>query len=1375
MKKFCKIISIFVTGWFIAMTIPANNIVENVKAEEIEVDEDFIDWVLYRLTSVASSQYWMGREYGSPGEQEASDRLEDLWNINISGGIFEYADKEQIDKDFDNDGIDEKWGIWSEDDYSLYITGNDMEDEHSCYPITDGKIHPQDTYKVKLTPEYWYGPKASEKKDIELFTIELNEELKKENILYEINGVLLNDCSGLSGEVAYFNDYSGASINDTMGKIHLIDIDQDENDDSFNEKVNNVYNSNGTGFIAMVTNPTFINTLNTSVKGMAISFYDGEKIKQSLENGETVDIEIDEESFVTDTQVTLKVYHIEQQPRLYKYIYLIDMDKYTSRQFEPRYPSGVVNLVWLWSLLDIRYPTAKAFLYKDLSETNSNTYLCYPECVQDPYKSDSRTDNPSVGVTVKIPGFCINGSKGDELKNDDLVSFKMKPENHTEVLSYNVIGEIDTPSDEVVIVCAHYDGFWAQGAMDDATGIAAAYGVAKYIKDHDITPTYDIKFIAFGGEEYYKTRGANQYVWKHVIRKEEGGGAEVPEDIYAVINLDVLGVNTKMIDNSNPPIQLMAWIHPFTNNKIFEYWYKYILNDIVKLDDYQTKTGYSYYAPNFKTAYGRYMGGDAHAFRPLTGETMPLAFWIVSLERFEFLDLHQDWLDHWEDLSFFDHRGGGKNFEDGDVISKVDYNDLYETTKMALRLTGYFAGFDVNLEFDNDCVYTQLDLDNDGQYDSVKIGYTVDSNITSGGQIESKIYLDGQPQTSNFTTGYFTIGENETVYGNLTVTLPYNGTAGNCDVRVYLENYEGDEEDFDNATIYLYPYNDSIANFTWEVNDSNLKMVNFTDCSTPSSGATINSWNWSFGDGYYSSLQNCSHNYSNVGTFNVTLNVTDSVGKSANITQEVETSNTPPVAMFNVSSTLVLVNKTVSFNSTSYDVDGSIDNATWYFGDNTSGYGINTSHSYNKSSYYMVSLFATDNDNSTAKITKTDHILVVDALVDDNFIDDPTNHSWNTIQEGINDVSYNSIIYVYNGSYQPYVVNRPASVFGESRTGVIISSNDIGINILCLNATIKNFTINGGAKGVNIWSFIIPVGNSLVENGDINDATYGVYIGTSDNNTIKGCMISNASTAGIRICAGSMNNVVDDCNISNCYYGIGVHDSSYNWVGNPSIYDWYPNDCTFRNNTYSVYVDDSDHTSILGCDISSVNNFSVIVPGRKGIYLDEASNTTISTCCISKGDPGVYFKDAMNSKVEFCKIIYNTNGVEFSGEDAKDNLITENKITLNSQYGVYIPTNDPSDNTIIYNDFKGNGNQLTNQSYDYRTTSPKNNWNKTGNNTLTKNGNGEGNYWDDYIGADLNHDGIGDTNYTIDPLRRSIPIYDNYPLMEPYGWCRDWE
>lgn len=1097
---------------------------------------------------------------------------------------------------------------------------------------------------------------------------------------------------------------------------------------------------------------------------------------------------MDEESFSAEMpgEVVLRVYHYNEPTGKTKYIYLIDMDKYQDWGFHPRSPSIIVFTIWLKSLLSLLnpfddYPYASAFLYSDMSTNiNLDTYLASIQCVPtlNPFikNKDHRTEdgNPNNIRTTVIPGFCITGSDGDRINDGDIVKFTMIPEWIQDVVSYNVIGKIDSSSEKVVIVSAHYDGFWAQGAIDNGAAVAAIFGVAKYIKDHpNITPIYDIKFIAFGGEEYMD-RGADYYVWKHIVKDEDEKGK-----IVAVINLDPIAMNTKMLGYVEPPIPLRPWIHPFKLFDLSSFIKYFEILSIINLFHYNNTTGYPISFPRQHGKFGQSPGGDIHSFRPLPNESEALANWLIELERYDSLPSKKVkspvFAAHWNNLSFFDHRSGN-TFTTGDILSKVDYDDLYETTKIALRLVDYFS-FDPNLNFNNDCGFTQLDLDNDGQYDSVCINFAFNSNITSGGKIESIIYLNGQPQTNNFTTGCLSIDENETVYGNLIVTLPYNCTAGNCDIRVYLKDYQGDDEDFDNTTLYLYPYNHSVASYAWEINDINLKMVNFTDCSTPSPGGVINYWNWSFGDGYYSNQRNCSHNFSSVGVFNVTLTVTDNMNKSANVTNQIETSNTPPVALFDVSSNLVLVNNSVSFNSSSFDVDGSIVNATWYFGDGASGYGDNISHSYNKSGYYMVSLFATDNDDSTVRLTKTDHVLVVDALVDDDFIDDPDAHEWNSIQEGINDIGDNGTIYVYNGKYQPYLVNKSISIYGESKDEVQfeLSQFDIGINIQSHDVFVKNFTITkGGWIGVNIISTVNGTGNTIIENGAIlGPITYGVYIDNSINNTIKDCSVEKAN-AGIKICNGARYNIVDDCVIKGCYNGIGIYSSSYNWVGNPSIYDWYPNNCKFSLNTNAVYIDESDHNYILGCEIDATP--STPETSTKGIYLDESSNTTISTCKIfNSTHQGIYIKDSRDSKVEFCFIVDNNNGIECFGDDALYNLIVQNNISGNSNYGVYIPPFSQG-NKVFYNDFLDNGNVSKNQSYDDGPPifGESNKWCKEGGLLLTKKGSGEGNYWDDYTGSDLNQDGIGDVEYGIDGLSNED---DDYPLMETYGWCTgtNWE
>jgi PKD repeat protein len=73
-------------------------------------------------------------------------------------------------------------------------------------------------------------------------------------------------------------------------------------------------------------------------------------------------------------------------------------------------------------------------------------------------------------------------------------------------------------------------------------------------------------------------------------------------------------------------------------------------------------------------------------------------------------------------------------------------------------------------------------------------------------------------------------------------------------------------------------------------------LVQFSDASSDPDGA-IASWAWDFGDGTSSNAQNPTHQYAAVGTFTVTLTVTDNDGATNSISHQVAvvfSGNTPP-------------------------------------------------------------------------------------------------------------------------------------------------------------------------------------------------------------------------------------------------------------------------------------------------------------------------------------------------------------------------------------------------------------------------------------------------------------------------------------------------
>ncbi len=89
------------------------------------------------------------------------------------------------------------------------------------------------------------------------------------------------------------------------------------------------------------------------------------------------------------------------------------------------------------------------------------------------------------------------------------------------------------------------------------------------------------------------------------------------------------------------------------------------------------------------------------------------------------------------------------------------------------------------------------------------------------------------------------------------------------------------------------------ANFGFSVSGS---TAFFTDSSSDSDG-TIVSRSWNFGDGGYSTQQNPSHTYASVGSYSVTLTVTDNNGASGSIQKAVEVVG-PPVAPSNLTATV---------------------------------------------------------------------------------------------------------------------------------------------------------------------------------------------------------------------------------------------------------------------------------------------------------------------------------------------------------------------------------------------------------------------------------------------------------------------------------------
>ena len=125
------------------------------------------------------------------------------------------------------------------------------------------------------------------------------------------------------------------------------------------------------------------------------------------------------------------------------------------------------------------------------------------------------------GLTLneRIPAAAIS-TNGAELLSSMLslnpnikFFFRQNSKNFPDVLSYNVIGQIDGSerSDEIIVVGGHLDSWdLGDGSHDDGAGIVQSMEVLRILKNLNYNPRRTIRVVLFANEEN-GLRGGNKY------------------------------------------------------------------------------------------------------------------------------------------------------------------------------------------------------------------------------------------------------------------------------------------------------------------------------------------------------------------------------------------------------------------------------------------------------------------------------------------------------------------------------------------------------------------------------------------------------------------------------------------------------------------------------------------------------------------------------------------------------------------------------------------------------------------------------------------------------------------------------------------------
>jgi PKD repeat protein len=167
---------------------------------------------------------------------------------------------------------------------------------------------------------------------------------------------------------------------------------------------------------------------------------------------------------------------------------------------------------------------------------------------------------------------------------------------------------------------------------------------------------------------------------------------------------------------------------------------------------------------------------------------------------------------------------------------------------------------------------------------------------------------------------------------------------GTYDITLTVSNAAGS----DSVTRQITVADDPVADFTWSPQAPAVgDTVQFTDTSRGSP----DSWSWDFGDGATSSAQNPSHAYTAVGSYEVSLTVSNAAGTDTVVRSLI--AGRTPVAAFSWSPVAPGAGEAVQF----LDQSGNDPTSwSWDFGDGGSSAEQSPSHTYTEAGAYTVTL-----------------------------------------------------------------------------------------------------------------------------------------------------------------------------------------------------------------------------------------------------------------------------------------------------------------------------------------------------------------------------------------------------------------------------------
>ncbi len=337
----------------------------------------------------------------------------------------------------------------------------------------------------------------------------------------------------------------------------------------------------------------------------------------------------------------------------------------------------------------------------------------------------------------------------------------------------------------------------------------------------------------------------------------------------------------------------------------------------------------------------------------------------------------------------------------------------------------------------------------------------------------------------------------------------------------------------------------------------------------------------------------------------------------------------------------------------------------------------------------------------------------------------------------------------------PYVIEG-YDIQTNSSDGIHIESTDVHFIIRNVNITygLQEYEYNG--------TYLSNVKNGLIENCNIERMAYGIFISNSNDVNISTSHFFNCDENDIKL-LNSASNTIFQNNLGGFYSVISVllnnsnsnriisnefstniklEDSPYNEISS----NIFNNGCINVKNSDNVIIESNEISNLMVSALtleyssnSSISNNTVF--DTYGVSIIYSNSNQFYGNNIT--DNGIYsYGSSNNTFRKNCISDSSTYGIHFFAYSS-DNKVIANDIINNKQEGIKM-SGTSLYNIVHHNNFIGNTDQISIIQQSTCTCDDMH---------------GQGNYWDDYTGVDLDGDGVGDTELPHDGE-------DYYPLVK---------